>query len=238
MLKAYLDESGTHADSPVVCISGVLFEASAAVRLDKEWKKALSEAGIDYFHAVECAHLTGEFKKHDRASATKLYIHLIGLLNKYACGWASVYSLPKDKFDEFRKGKWDYGQYATCSHFCMLLLRKIAKHLHHDKISFTIEAGHENMGELRNLLKELSRLGYKKGPWQFNEKDDLRPLQAADIVAYESWKRVNEQFKEDPRPLRKSLESIISASLKGEVYFLGKSELQKLFDRKAEIIGD
>src|SRR5262245_48212460 len=41
MLSAYLDESGTHGEAPIMCVAGLLYTADAVKRLDQEWKEEL-----------------------------------------------------------------------------------------------------------------------------------------------------------------------------------------------------
>ena len=46
----YVDESGTHGGSPVMCVSGYLFDAPGRKRLTRRWNSTLGKAGIDVFH--------------------------------------------------------------------------------------------------------------------------------------------------------------------------------------------
>jgi len=224
MLMAYLDESGSHTGSPVMCVAGLLYERGKMRRLDREWKRALQEAGVEEWHTV------------DQATSNKdqLYRQLIGIINRNACGGAVVFIPSKDQFDEFRRGKWDYGQYATCAHFCMLKLSEIAAKLHHKKVAFVIESGHEDLADLIKLDKELATLGYKRD-CQYNGTKSIRPLQTADIWAYEVGKRFRDQFGDSPTRVRKSLKAIVEGIENLEVLALGRSELEWLFDQKNKI---
>ena len=56
MLHAYMDESGTHGDSPVVCVAALLYSREQLQTIDLEWKDALEAVGIRYFHAVDSSH--------------------------------------------------------------------------------------------------------------------------------------------------------------------------------------
>jgi hypothetical protein len=46
---AYIDESGTDKESPVFTVAGLLYEKWQAKRLDRLWKKSLTQAGIGFF---------------------------------------------------------------------------------------------------------------------------------------------------------------------------------------------
>ena len=53
MLKAFLDESGTHQGSPTVALGGFVAGSRNWVELDRAWCKELDAAGLEEFHAKE-----------------------------------------------------------------------------------------------------------------------------------------------------------------------------------------
>lgn len=63
LLKAYLDESGTHVGSPVVIVGGFVAAGGAWVAADEKWRSALRSFDIDHFHMNECEKGTGQFAK-------------------------------------------------------------------------------------------------------------------------------------------------------------------------------
>jgi hypothetical protein len=234
MLSAYLDESGTHGNSPAMCVAGLLYTEEAVRQLDQEWKSELEQAGIRYFHAVEEAHLTGAFKGRQRSSIGQLYQRLVGIIKKHALGGMGVYTIPEKQFDKFRQGRWEYSQYTTCAYICMWMLMEIAKRHGHERVSFIVESGHKNMGELNTLVKELRGAGWVMEACQFNDKRDLRPLQTADVWAYELAKHASDRLASSTRRVRKSLEALISENLEMQVLILNKERLEYFFDRYSE----
>jgi Protein of unknown function (DUF3800) len=209
MLLAYLDESGTHADSPVMGVAGSLYRPRDRRALDREWKRTLAAAGIPYFHAVEHAHLRGQFEGWNRAAADGVQRHLLGLLRKYSCGAAAVLTtVPDADFKEFEGVALGSGRYTTCAFFCMQLLLKIARWQDHTKVSFTLERGHADAAKLKGFLQTLTNHDNFRSPFFFAGKSDARPLQTADIWAYELVKHARELHLQSGRPVRKSLESI------------------------------
>ena len=188
MLSAYLDESGTHDASLPMCVAGILYDRAAVRRLDRAWKKELEQAGIRRFHTVEQAHLQGEFKGKDRGFADSLYIRLLGLISKYSCGSMTVCAIPRGEFDLFRKQGWEHSPYTICPYVCMQSLAVLAQsRMEDDQVAFFIESGHSDMGELNALLRQQRHHG-RQGLWscQFVDKADLRPVQTADVLAYET----------------------------------------------------
>lgn len=233
MLSAYLDESGTHKNSPAMCVAGVLYDRKAVKRLDRQWKKELEQADILLFHAVEQAHLRGEFEGKSREFADQLYRKLIETIKKHVSGSIVVYSIPRGKFDVFRLMESRYSPYTVCSFMCMSLLLSLASRLGHKQVSFIIESGHEKMGELNTVIKRQRAAGLWPGiaSCQFNDKQDLRPLQTADILAYEGSKRIRDMAQEPERHLRKSLKSIIGENRNHNVAVVTREMLQDFLTR-------
>jgi len=58
MVEAYFDESGSHENSPVLCVAGYIIEKDACIQLDAEWKRVLDSYGLPYFRMSSCAHGT------------------------------------------------------------------------------------------------------------------------------------------------------------------------------------
>src|SRR5207237_3380614 len=92
-------------------------------------------------------------------------------------------------------------------------LMALGRRLEHKQVSFFIENGHKNMGQLGSLVRDLRQHGWRRcGPCQFNSKKELRPLQTADVWAYELAKHARDRFKTPDRPIRKSLVSLVEGN--------------------------
>lgn len=55
MIKAYLDEGGTHRGSPILCVAGFSGTPNEWKLFEKDWQPHLNGAGISDFHAVNPA---------------------------------------------------------------------------------------------------------------------------------------------------------------------------------------
>jgi hypothetical protein len=230
MFIAYLDESGTDERSPAMCVAGMLYDQKVVSRLDREWKRELGHLSIPYFHTVEYAHLKGTFEGHSRESSDRLYRRLIDLIKRFSCGNMTVFTMPEKEFDACRHGKWAYSQYTTCAYICMSLLLRIARRLDQRDVSFIIERGHARMSELKKLIKEMKDKGWRIGSCEFRGKDECRPLQTADVWAYELAKRLRDRIHSPTRPARKSLMSLVSGIPNKNYTVLDKSDLDMVFD--------
>ncbi len=54
MLVAYFDESGTHDQSKVVCIAGLVGTAIEWSRIERPWEENLRTTRVPWFHANDC----------------------------------------------------------------------------------------------------------------------------------------------------------------------------------------
>lgn len=114
-MSVYFDESGTHDGSPVCCVAGYLFESEQADRLDKEWIEALTEYGISYFHAVDCAHGIKEFKKLSGKQRKELVIRLVGIIKRRMTIGVAV-SVSDTDFKRLTPPQWAGGSpYVVCA---------------------------------------------------------------------------------------------------------------------------
>jgi hypothetical protein len=233
MLFAFIDETGTHQRSPGLCVAGVLYDRKGLRRLDQAWRRELGAAGIRCFHAVDCAHLRGEFEGKDRAFADGVYRKLIETFKKHTCGSVTVCSITRGEFDVFR-GELGYSPYTICSYACMSLLVSLARRLEHESVSFFIESGHPHMGELDALIRRQRRAGWAGvESYSFSDKDGIRALQTADIMAYEVGKRLRDMTSTPDKPserrLRKSLGALISKDRNHQVAVVTRALLSKFY---------
>ena len=59
---AYLDESGTHDDSPIMLMGGFLGNTEQWERFNDEWRSLLKTSGVSYCHGTELVHGKKQFK--------------------------------------------------------------------------------------------------------------------------------------------------------------------------------
>ena len=59
VLKVYIDESGTHDGSPVVCVAAYMARPRQWTAFVKQWKLAIRSAKI--YHATDAANCRGDF---------------------------------------------------------------------------------------------------------------------------------------------------------------------------------
>jgi len=205
MLKAYVDESGTH-DQKVTCVAGLLYTRKNIKNLERAWKRALDCYGLEYFHSTEANGLKGQFRNSNPARRDEACSRFVGMLPKYASGGAFAYITGIDDFKVYKKKHvWNHSQYATCAYACVVLLQDIARDLEESEVDITFETGVHGQGDLKIILEKMQDSGE---PLTFGTRDKkFRPLQTADILAYEGWKRLRGSL--DGHKIRDSLVSLL-----------------------------
>jgi Protein of unknown function (DUF3800) len=220
MVNAYFDESGTHANSPVVCVAGYLYEAEQALRLDDEWREILQQFGLTHFHAVDCAHRVGEFAAISKRDRDELSARLVGAIRRRMTIGIAV-SLSDTDFGAVDVGNWHFdGAYPLCALWALAgVVAWADKRQYSGKISYFFEKGHRHQAKTQGAIDMLHERPSGDRYLRFHSatfvgKKDLRPLQSADMLAYE-WgkelKRLNGPRIGKSREMRRSLGNLLQA---------------------------
>lgn len=181
ILEGYLDESGTHRGSPIVCSGGYLFEPDGAADFRKVWEPYLKSKDLEFFHANECL---------NRSDWEEIFDELVELIKKTAhIGF--VKSVQNDTLGllDLRVKQFAGSPYTMCTLGCMELMSLIAKE-ENKRILYFVEEGNEFAAELRhffNLIKNSPKLMddfVMAGADTYSKKDVIQ-LQAADLLAWE-----------------------------------------------------
>jgi|GEM_PF-689683 len=172
--EAYLDESGTHKVSKVLCVAGYVGNRREWYKFEKEWQKVLDDAEISCFHAHDpkCASI-----KLPLASAIEKRN-----LNGVICG------VNPDIFNTYTNMQFKSvmgNAYAACTFVCALEICKQAKEMGIKSVSFFIEDGQPNIKFVERVLKSLiyyppvNITGVMVG-----KKNEFIPLQTADFLSH------------------------------------------------------
>jgi len=61
-LAGYFDESGTHDDSSIVVVAGVVSSTQQWLKFDRKWRNALDAENLSTFHMTDFENRQGQFK--------------------------------------------------------------------------------------------------------------------------------------------------------------------------------
>lgn len=234
MLIGRFDESGVHEAAEVTCIAGLIGTALEWTRLERPWQEHLNRAGVSCFHATECAYpkkKKGEYYGLSEPIRTTLVNNCANEISQRNLRIIVGAVMRKDwdlpQFEKIRD------RFKSPYHFCfesVLQYIELWSREHADGQPVALEfADHD---EYRSRAADLYAL-YRGSPaydcighFGWGKPKSLIPLQAADLVCYESyqclWEYERPGYKPRP-PLTKILPQYVEAS-----GFYDKEHLQKL----------
>jgi Protein of unknown function (DUF3800) len=205
MLKAYMDESGVHNDSPVLTVAAYLARAPQWRDWTKKWNVA--KRPIKVFHAADAANRRGEFDGWSEDQVAALVVKLLQILTD-ADFPGVVVGIHMAEFKKaiapFPDLKKIFGTpYAACFHWVTQIILNIqAEYWNDDRIGFIHECN-DYQYEALQAFNWIKTYGNPQGALiglQFGDKTTHTPLQCADILAYEGNKRMRDSARPERRP--------------------------------------
>ena len=227
MLTIYCDDSGTDDHNRVAVVAGWIGQVRKWEQFTKVWKTALKDFGVNQMHRSKLEAFKGEFERtkgwneKKRAEFLQRVHPIIRTYAKVPIGSAVI----KKDFeavmpDEVKKMVG--GVYGWCAQECIVAVGMWCEHTNHrHPVRWVLEAGTTGHGQLEKGFEAIydnSSMRDKchlKG-WSFEDKS-VRPLQAADVLAYEVFKQVDNQIvdKGTKHPIRISMRHLMHATTDG-----------------------
>lgn len=218
-VEVYLDESGTHAGSKVLCVAGYLFDSEAAQALAAEWQQWLDFYNLPYFHMTDCAQGAKHFKGWSNRRRNKTKWKFIRLANRFSWTGFATTLIPSE-YSDFPEQLYvlpGLSPYSLCLQSCIanVALHWVKNTQFTGKISYFFESGHKDQAEADRLMRALiadqhvsESLRY--GSHQFVTKTSAIPVQAADLLAWQWY--TDRKRKLEGLPRRKDCESLLSTN--------------------------
>ncbi len=209
MLVGYFDESGTHANSPAVCLAGYVASVEKWTSFEREWKLVLDEFGITIFHMTDWEKRSKQFNGWNNEKGIELFQRLVLVLRKtFRRGFSATVDLSDYDNERFKSIR----PYVFCVLQCLRSVGAWARNAGlSEPIAYRLETGagyNRAVDFIRQYILEERK---RKDFFWFRSialasKEECPPLQPADILAYESWKEVcNAIVPHGPRrPTRES----------------------------------
>lgn len=202
----YFDESGTHDGSKLMTVAGYWFDSDQAVKFSRDWAKDLKRLGLTYAHMTDCAHGCGQYKTlslEERIKSEKLLIEHIKRRSRY--GFAIT--VDPNKYSEIM----NFDGAPSCYTMCLMsLFHHISIFAHVNeykgKLNYFFEAGHKSANEANIYMKGISANGQawvehtQYAGHAFIDKHAAAPLQAADMLAWQTRHYYERQAAGHPKP--------------------------------------
>jgi hypothetical protein len=225
LLTVYCDESGTDHTNRVATVCGYIGQVSEWRRFEKEWIPILRKPPyrVKMMHRADLETWHGEFTAQrgwnpERRKAFLQELHpIIKARTKVAIGSAVIKEDWEDVMPNWLKRGMG-GVYGWCAHECVAAVRVWCErsiHKYNHPINWVFEKGADGQSRVAAMFEELERhpkLGreFRIGSLSFACKDVV-PLQAADTLAYETFKQVENQIVDrgEHRDVRFSVKDLI-----------------------------
>jgi hypothetical protein len=227
ILTVHLDESGTHAASPISVMAGHVATAEQWKQIEADWATLVAKAGVRYIHAVDLFKRAKQFRDWKPEDVNALALSLDGVIARHLQLGFSIVVRDDDYRNIYGAGPHPKRpvkdtKYGVCFRACLAFVPSfIASELklageaalaEPMRIDFALEGGHANVGDTRRLFDL-----YKKDAlpeWQnlvgtldTSTKDSIG-AQVADFLAYAVYRM--EILEHGPTPSAIEMSSYVA----------------------------
>jgi hypothetical protein len=195
MYFAFFDDSGTHENSPIVAIGGVMGTEAQLEPFEKEWKCLLGRPFPDkpplrQFHLTACRNGQDEFIDYSRADRDRINFLFRELIVKYRL-YTIASCIDRSAWNELVVGdiqdvlgKPEEFCFVRCVDAAIELARRGADR----RVEFAFDAGVRSIFQQWAHLYEQQKAKYPEiTGFGFAKVERLPPLQGADMVATETY---------------------------------------------------
>jgi uncharacterized protein DUF3800 len=238
VFEAYLDESET-ADHRILSVGAYLSETERWGVFQREWQDVLDNAGVQIFHMTDFEARRPPYDSWDNVKRIRVLRRLMRTIRARTRFRASVSVSIPDYEAVAGRIREVYGPYGFCAFQCLqYIARWVDDNDQNEPIAYFFERG-SRQGEITRAMEYLQRHAdliekFRFYSYTFVPKS-CQPVQASDILAYETAKHVRNWFAAPPRerrPTRRSLEFLMESSHYGTYYNRARlEEWFRAFDR-------
>jgi hypothetical protein len=213
MLTAYFDDSGTHAQSEIVLVGGICGTEWQLKSLDRMWAKLLErplcgrKRSLRRFHMTECQDSRGEFERWNRAETDHFCYQLGTAIIESGVSAYGIACTRKD-WDDLITGdvRAIFGSAEQmCIRNCFVQAIKWAEDTTFDRhMTFVFDNRPSHIQTDAQVVShafENGRVGEDGRPLSpqitgtaFLNSYQVRPLQAADLIAWELYQFANDIY--------------------------------------------
>ncbi len=191
----YFDESYTHPPGPrVYTVAGYLSTDDQWRKFRKEWSRILESEGLDHFHMVDFQACKPPYDAWSKEKRANFLASLHAIIHKRTL-MSFATNADVDDFEALtsEQQKALVSPHVFAAKNCMKTVGFWAAQniINHPIIAYIFEEGSPQDKQLRRLVETLTEEDqwfFRMASLTFAKKKSLNPLQAADVVAYESTK--------------------------------------------------
>jgi len=214
VLEAYFDESGSHDGSRVFSMGGLVARLDQMKWLADAWRDMLHRNGISEFHSADLESRRGIYDGIGAEEQKRIFqdaINVIGTYARTAIAGLVVIDDYEQAIPGWAKKTAAFGdKYNFCFQMCLNLVFGWIEGLDPemppgDRIAFMFdqrERGEEITSTSFSQIRKFRDLHDWMGSLTFDSRKRFVPLQAADLVAYETYKYLDNLALKSGRPPR------------------------------------
>lgn len=211
----YADESGTHAGSAACAVAAYLSHPDAWLAFEAHWKQCLKDFSIPQFHMSEFENRQGPFVGWEQAKRIDLIDRLVTIINTFTAGGVA-FAVDMRQFNEEWVPSLTAQEREVADPYLVCALALLGEHAYwmeqldkHERspAAFVFELNGKSAGRLMKFFGDVVKHGQATNVPSITHASrvDFVPLQAADILAYESYKALVNRCDGSGRPQRKLL---------------------------------
>ncbi|WP_108513874.1 DUF3800 domain-containing protein [Bradyrhizobium algeriense] len=209
MITAYFDDSGTHGErADIVLVAGIFGTEARMDNLDRNWKRHLDSPlcgrkdPIKRFHAYDCDNSVGEFLRWTRTETDYFRLQLRNAIIESDVAAYGLACRRKD-WEEIITGdlrKVLGTPEGFCINQCFVRsVRWVKANTFDPHMTFVFDHRPDGVQRYTGAVYDAFELHTKPPPqltgYAFLNSTKVRPLQAADLVAWELYRHANSIFK-------------------------------------------
>jgi Protein of unknown function (DUF3800) len=218
LLKAYFDESGTHDQSTVVMITGLMGTMDQWAVFEQDWTKLLSNLGLSHFHASACAAREEIFAPLHHSTRRDLFVNLMQIImdHKLTPVNGTVWRSDWDKFKNGPHGGRCPDPYYLCLEYVIdQMVQWAINHANGESVAPTFALQDEYATralETYKVIQRIPRWQNRLGPLVFVPAEDYPALQGADLLGYELYQYTT-TYRTDPElPVRPAMQKLLDVN--------------------------
>jgi len=243
-LEVYFDDSGTDRGTPVAVAACYISSKEQWEQFVKNWDRVRTDEGFDVFHMAEFVARPDAghkpFCDWDKTKKDRVYRKLASIINTRARKGFAV-AVPKQPFDEFQQFSENHYVFAvkTVLGYIDNWRQKFSISI---PMQYVFESGSLGEDQLRQIWKDCllhkhsqERYGIVPNGVMFQDKRLFKPLQAADILAWQMQNNMRRtvMIGRDPLDLRLAHPGLLMLRKKAllELVFYSREQTRIAFER-------
>jgi hypothetical protein len=183
--------------------AGYLFDKDSCEALDLKWKEVLDRFRLPFFRMSACAHRQKPFDQLLPQECIDVETEMIRLINEHALLGAAV-AVNEQDYNTWFEGRNSAGSaYTFCCWQVLAGIRSwIMRNRFQGEVAYFFEAGHRSQSEANALMHRIFanqtlRQSYCYTGHAFVDKQKVRPVQTADILAWQQATQVKRRLNKN-----------------------------------------